>query len=69
MAIVYLTSATGAPGVSTLATALTLHWPRPALLLEADTSTTSHLIPGTCRQRTSTLMASPTQPSPACEEI
>lgn len=46
MAIIYLTSVSGAPGVSTLATALTLRWPRPALLLEADTSKTTQLIPG-----------------------
>lgn len=46
MSIVYIASATGAPGVSTLAAALTLNWPRPALLLEADTSKTSHIIPG-----------------------
>ncbi len=36
MAVVALTSAKGAPGVSTAALAMTLLWPRPALLLEAD---------------------------------
>lgn len=46
MAIIYLMSVSGAPGVSTLATALTVNWPRPALLLEADTSKTSHLLGG-----------------------
>lgn len=46
MSIIYLTSTSGAPGVSTLATALTLHWPRPALLLEADTAKTSHILAG-----------------------
>lgn len=46
MSIIYLTSTSGAPGVSTLATALTLNWPRPALLLEADTAKTSHVLAG-----------------------
>lgn len=49
MSIVYLTSTSGAPGVSTLATALTLNWPRPALLLEADTAKTSHILSGYLR--------------------
>lgn len=46
MSILYLTSTAGAPGVSTLATALTLNWPRPALLLEADIAKTSHILVG-----------------------
>lgn len=46
MSIIYLTSVSGAPGVSALATALTVNWPRPSLLLEADTSKTTQLIPG-----------------------
>lgn len=49
MSIIYLTSTSGAPGVSTLATALTLNWPRPALLLEADTAKTSHILSGYLR--------------------
>lgn len=49
MSIIYLTSVSGAPGVSTLATALTVNWPRPSLLLEADTSKTTQLIPGYLR--------------------
>jgi hypothetical protein len=49
MSIVYLTSTSGAPGVSTLAAALTLNWPRPALLLEADTAKTSHILAGYLR--------------------
>lgn len=49
MSIVYLTSTSGAPGVSTLATALTLNWPRPALLLEADIAKTSHILSGYLR--------------------
>ncbi|MBF0816268.1 hypothetical protein E4U02_07585 [Microbacterium paludicola] len=46
MAIVYLTNASGAPGVSTLATALTLNWPKRAVLLEADVTTTGHVLTG-----------------------
>lgn len=38
MAILSLTSAKGAPGVTTTALALTLLWPHPVLLLEADPS-------------------------------
>lgn len=49
MSIIYLTSTGGAPGVSTLATALTMNWPRPALLLEADVSKTSHILGGYLR--------------------
>ncbi|KDA07184.1 hypothetical protein DC31_00230 [Microbacterium sp. CH12i] len=49
MSIIYLTSTSGAPGVSTLAAALTLNWPRPALLLEADVAKTSHLLAGYLR--------------------
>lgn len=49
MSIVYLTSTSGAPGVSTLAVALTLNWPRPALLLEADIAKTSHILAGYLR--------------------
>lgn len=49
MSIIYLTSVSGAPGVSTLATALTVNWPRPSLLLEADISKTTQLIPGYLR--------------------
>lgn len=49
MSIIYLTSTSGAPGVSTLAAALTLNWPRPALLLEADTAKTSHILSGYLR--------------------
>lgn len=36
MTVVGLTSAKGAPGVTTTAVALTLVWPSPALLVEAD---------------------------------
>ncbi len=46
MAIIALTSLAGAPGVTTAATALAVHWPRPVLLLEADTSAVSTLMAG-----------------------
>lgn len=36
MAVIALTSATGAPGVTTTCLALALSWPRPVLLVEAD---------------------------------
>ena len=49
MSIVYVTSTSGAPGVSTLAVALTLNWPRPVVLLEADVTKTSHLLAGYLR--------------------
>lgn len=46
MSIIYLTSASGSPGVSTLAAALAINLPRPTLLLEADTSRASQVMPG-----------------------
>lgn len=46
MAIISLTSASGAPGVTTTAVALALHWPRPVVLVEADLSHTSSVLPG-----------------------
>jgi hypothetical protein len=46
MAVVALTSAKGAPGVTTTALALTLAWPRPALLVEADVSGSSSVLAG-----------------------
>lgn len=36
MAVIALASATGSPGVTTTSLALTLSWPRPVLLVEAD---------------------------------
>lgn len=39
-------SATGAPGVTTTALAAALHWPEPALLIEADTSKTTDVMVG-----------------------
>lgn len=46
MAIVSLTSAKGAPGVTTSALALALAWPRPCLLLEADMAGSSSILAG-----------------------
>lgn len=45
MPIIVLTTATGAPGASTTALGLTLSWPGPSLLVEADPAGTS-LVPG-----------------------
>ena len=45
MPIIVLTTAAGAPGASTTALGLTLSWPGPALLVEADPAGTS-LVPG-----------------------
>ncbi len=45
MALIALASAKGSPGVTTTALALTLHWPRPALLVEADLAGSS-VLPG-----------------------
>ena len=45
MPIIVLTTAAGAPGASTTALGVTLSWPGPALLVEADPAGTS-LVPG-----------------------
>lgn len=49
MAVIALTSARGAPGVSTTALAMALTWPRPTLLLEADTTGSSTYLAGYLR--------------------
>ncbi|MFF8188785.1 hypothetical protein ACF044_16145 [Microbacterium sp. NPDC016588] len=49
MAIIFLASTAGAPGVTAAACALALNWPKPAILVEADTSKTSSIIPGALR--------------------
>jgi len=49
MAILLLASTAGAPGVSAAAVALTMNWPKPTILVEADTSKTSSIIPGALR--------------------
>ncbi|WP_419708045.1 hypothetical protein [Promicromonospora sp. NFX87] len=46
--LITLASAKGAPGVSTTAIALAIHWPRPVVILEADLSGSS-IIPGYLR--------------------
>lgn len=46
MSVVAFASFSGAPGVTTMATASTFQWHRPALLLEADTSKPSGVLPG-----------------------
>jgi len=46
MTVIALTSARGAPGVTTTALALTMAWPRPVLLLEADVSGSSSILAG-----------------------
>lgn len=46
MAIIVLTSASGSPGVTATALGLTLTWPRPAVLVEADPTGGSGLLAG-----------------------
>lgn len=46
MAVIALASAKGSPGVTTTAVALTLIWPRPVLLVEADVSGSSSILAG-----------------------
>ena len=49
MAVLALTSAKGAPGVSTAALAMTLLWPRAALLAECDPAGGSSVLAGHLR--------------------
>jgi len=44
--LIALASASGAPGVTTTALALALHWPRQVVLVEADASGSSGLLAG-----------------------
>lgn len=46
MSVVAFASFSGAPGVTTTAVAATYNWHRPVLLLEADTSKPSGVLPG-----------------------
>lgn len=46
MAILLLTSAAGAPGVTTLAVGLTLVWPRPVLLADCDPGASQAVLAG-----------------------
>ncbi len=49
MASVLFISLSGSPGVTTTALAMTMTWPRSALLIEADTSRYSTVLPGFLR--------------------
>ena len=49
MAVIVLGSVAGAPGVTTTAVAAALNWPRPVVLLEADLSRPSSILPGLLR--------------------
>ena len=44
--LIAIASASGAPGVTTTALALALHWPRPVVLVEADASGSPGLLAG-----------------------
>ena len=46
MAAIFLCSVTGSPGVTTTALGLAEVWPRPVILVEADTTKPSSIIPG-----------------------
>ncbi len=46
MAVITLTSVSGSPGVSTAALALGVHWPRPVVVIEADTNAVTSAMPG-----------------------
>ena len=49
MAILALTSLAGSPGVTTVAVGAALNWPRPVILVEADISKSSSILPGFLR--------------------
>lgn len=49
MAVIALTAAKGAPGVTTTCLALALAWPRPVLLVEADVAGSSSILAGYLR--------------------
>ncbi len=49
MAVVVLTSARGAPGVTTSALAMAMLWPRPVVLVEADVAGSSSILAGYLR--------------------
>lgn len=46
MTVIALASVAGAPGVTTVASALAVHWRRPVLLIEADNRAVSTMMPG-----------------------
>lgn len=49
MAVIALTSARGAPGVTTSALAMAMLWPRPVVLVEADVAGSSSILAGYLR--------------------
>lgn len=49
MSIITVSSISGSPGVTTATVAAALAWSKPVLLVEADLSTTSRLLPGALR--------------------
>lgn len=49
MPIIAVSSVAGSPGVTTATVATALAWPKPVLVVEADLSTTSRLLPGALR--------------------
>lgn len=49
MTVVALTSLAGAPGATTAALAFAVHWPRPVVVIEADTSAVSTMMTGFLR--------------------
>lgn len=51
MTVIALTSASGAPGVTTTALGLALAWPRPVLLVEADAAGSSAILAGYLRAK------------------
>lgn len=46
MAVITLASVSGSPGVSAAALALGVHWPRPVVVIEADTNAVTSAMPG-----------------------
>lgn len=46
MTVVALASISGSPGVSTAALALGVHWPKPVVVIEADTNSVTSAMPG-----------------------
>lgn len=49
MSVILIGSLGQSPGVSTIATGLVMNWPRPIVLVEADTSKPSSVLPGLLR--------------------
>jgi hypothetical protein len=49
VAVVLFASAGGAPGVTTVVVGLASEWNRPVLIVEADTASTSQILPGALR--------------------